>query len=113
MPCLDDNGFILWDSHVIIAYLINKYVENDTPLYPKDLKIRSKINQRNHFDTGVLFAKLRELIVSKISFKAENTLATQKLGFLIPIKYRVYFFSKYLQIQFCIRIIQRSGQIMA
>lgn len=50
---------------MIIAYLINKYVQNDTPLYPKDLKMRSRIDQRNHFDTGVLFAKLRELFVSK------------------------------------------------
>ncbi|XP_044735196.1 glutathione S-transferase 1-like [Chrysoperla carnea] len=73
VPCLDDNGFILWDSHVIIAYLINKYIENDTPLYPKDLKIRSKIDQRNHFDSGVLFAKLRELFIP-VWFKGSKEL---------------------------------------
>lgn len=36
IPSLGDNGLILWDSHVINTYLVNKYVKYQ-PLYPEDL----------------------------------------------------------------------------
>lgn len=59
MPTLDDNGKIIWDSHAICIYLIEKYAKDDL-LYPaKDSYIRAKINQHLHFDTGVLFIKAR------------------------------------------------------
>ncbi|XP_015112058.1 glutathione S-transferase 1 isoform X2 [Diachasma alloeum] len=58
IPALDDNGDIIWDSHAIICYLVGKYGENDS-LYPKDLKKRALIDQRLHFDSGILFAILR------------------------------------------------------
>lgn len=59
VPTLDDNGKIIWDSHAICTYLIEKYAKDDS-LYPaKDTYIRAKINQHLHFDTGVLFIKAR------------------------------------------------------
>lgn len=58
VPTLDDNGRIIWDSHAISTYLIEKYAKDDS-LYPKDLYVRARINQRLHFDTGVLFVKAR------------------------------------------------------
>lgn len=59
VPTLDDNGKIIWDSHAICVYLIEKYAKDDL-LYPaKDSYIRAKINQHLHFDTGVLFIKAR------------------------------------------------------
>lgn len=58
VPTLDDNGLVLWDSHAISAYLVDKYAENDC-LYPKDLNMRAKINQRLYFDSSVFFAALR------------------------------------------------------
>lgn len=58
VPTLDDNGLVLWDSHAISAYLIDKYAPNDA-LYPKDLATRAKITQRLHFDSSVFFAALR------------------------------------------------------
>lgn len=58
VPTLDDNGRIIWDSHAICIYLIEKYAKDDS-LYPKDLYTRARINQRLHFDTGVLFTKTR------------------------------------------------------
>lgn len=54
VPTLDDNGFIVWESHAICAYLIDKYAKDDQ-LYPKDLKLRAKCNQRLFFDTAKLF----------------------------------------------------------
>lgn len=59
VPTLDDNGKIIWDSHAICTYLIEKYAKDDS-LYPtKDSYVRAKINQHLHFDTGVLFIKAR------------------------------------------------------
>lgn len=57
LPTLIDDDFILWDSHAISTYLIEKYAPNDR-LYPKDVQQRARVNQRLHFDSGVLFAPL-------------------------------------------------------
>lgn len=57
IPTLDDNGFILWDSHAIMQYLVEKYAKNDS-LYPKDLWTRAKINQFLQFDNEYLFVTL-------------------------------------------------------
>ncbi|CAD7083103.1 unnamed protein product [Hermetia illucens] len=68
VPTLDDNGKIAWDSHAIATYLIGKYGKNDE-LYPKDLYLRARIDQRLHFDTGVLFPILREIIHELVYMK--------------------------------------------
>ncbi|XP_051161796.1 glutathione S-transferase 1-like [Leptopilina boulardi] len=60
IPTLDDNGFILCDSHAIMVYLVQKYAKNDS-LYPKDLQTRSIIDQFLHFETGYLFGTMRAL----------------------------------------------------
>ncbi|XP_063973219.1 glutathione S-transferase 1-1-like [Diachasmimorpha longicaudata] len=60
VPTLDDNGDIIWDSHAIMSYLVGKYGKNDD-LYPKDLTKRALVDQRLHFDSGILFALLRQI----------------------------------------------------
>ncbi|GJQ67931.1 hypothetical protein Trydic_g16689 [Trypoxylus dichotomus] len=60
IPLLDDDGFILWDSHAINVYLISKYAKDST-LYPEDIHKRAIIDQRLHFDSGVAFAVLRRI----------------------------------------------------
>lgn len=57
LPTLDDNGDVMWDSHAIVTYLIDKYAPND-PLYPTDPYQRALINQRLFFDAGVLYPSL-------------------------------------------------------
>lgn len=64
---MDDNGLIIWDSHAICTYLIDKYGKNDH-LYPKDIYVRARINQRLYFNVGVAFASFRP-IVEAIFFK--------------------------------------------
>lgn len=60
---VDDDGFTIWDSHAIMIYLVSKYAKDDS-LYPTDLKKRALIDQRLHFESGVVFAYLRRIAVS-------------------------------------------------
>lgn len=60
MPTLDDQGFVIWDSQAICAYLVDKYAKDDK-LYPKDLQLRAKCNQRLFFNAASLFVRVRDL----------------------------------------------------
>ncbi|KAI7815617.1 glutathione S-transferase [Rhyzopertha dominica] len=61
VPTLQEGGFAIWDSHVINAYLVGKYGKDDS-LYPKDLQKRAIIDQRLHFDSGILFPRIAAII---------------------------------------------------
>jgi len=43
VPVLDDEGFVLTESSAILKYLADKV---NSPLYPKDLKQRARVNER-------------------------------------------------------------------
>ncbi|XP_036330481.1 glutathione S-transferase 1 isoform X1 [Rhagoletis pomonella] len=60
IPTLIDDGNVIYDSHAICGYLVDKYGKEDK-LYPKDLVKRAQVNARLHFDSGHLFARLRFL----------------------------------------------------
>mgnify|MGYP003348044489 CR=1 FL=1 len=57
LPILVDNGYISWNSHAIIAFLIGKY-GNDDDLYPREHIQRTVIDQRLHFNSDVISANL-------------------------------------------------------
>ncbi|XP_060645605.1 LOW QUALITY PROTEIN: uncharacterized protein LOC132784187 [Drosophila nasuta] len=59
IPTIVDNGFSLWESRVILTYLIDKYAKDDS-LYPKDDQKRAVVNQRLYFDLGTLHKALAE-----------------------------------------------------
>ncbi|GAB6025133.1 Glutathione S-transferase [Chamberlinius hualienensis] len=54
VPAMDDNGFTLWESRVIMAYLVQKYARDDS-LYPKEIQQRSQVDKMLYFDIGVLY----------------------------------------------------------
>ncbi|KAH8291241.1 hypothetical protein KR054_010038, partial [Drosophila jambulina] len=60
VPLLDDNGTLIWDSHAIVCFLVDKYAKSDE-LYPRDLVLRAQVNQRLYFDASVLFMALRNI----------------------------------------------------
>ncbi|CAH0590468.1 unnamed protein product [Chrysodeixis includens] len=60
VPTLDDCGFILWESRAIACYLADKYGKDDQ-FYPKDLKKRAIVNQRQQFDGCSLYVKIRAI----------------------------------------------------
>lgn len=43
VPTLDDDGFVLTESSAILKYLAEKV---NSPLYPKELKARARVNER-------------------------------------------------------------------
>lgn len=66
VPTLVDGDFVLWDSHAIATFLINKYGKDDS-LYPADIYRRAKIDQRLHYESSILYSVGRNIVVS-ISF---------------------------------------------
>ncbi|XP_050308796.1 glutathione S-transferase 1-like [Anthonomus grandis grandis] len=61
IPTLIDNGFVTWDSHAIISFLVGKY-GNDDELYSKDVMERALIDQRLHFDSSVVGNFIRTVL---------------------------------------------------
>ncbi|KAJ6647179.1 Glutathione S-transferase 1 [Pseudolycoriella hygida] len=80
VPTIDDNGVIIYDSHVICGYLVDKYAKDDS-LYPKDLLKRAQVDARLHFDTGFLFARTR-FIFEPIFFFGESEAPKYKIEYL-------------------------------
>ncbi|KAJ8951397.1 hypothetical protein NQ317_012232 [Molorchus minor] len=59
IPAINDDGFILYDSHAIIKYLANQYGKDDS-LCPKDPKKEAIVNQRLFFDATYLFPRFAD-----------------------------------------------------
>lgn len=77
IPAMDDNGFVLTDSHAINCYLVDKYAKDES-LYPKDLQKRSLINQCLYFDAGTLFTNAKN-IVKPIFQQRTNTVSKENM----------------------------------
>jgi len=45
MPCIDDDGFVLYESKAICHYLASKYLNQGTPLLPTELKANALFHQ--------------------------------------------------------------------
>ncbi|XP_065088159.1 glutathione S-transferase 1-like [Ochlerotatus camptorhynchus] len=58
VPTITDAGVPVYDSHAILVYLVSKYGKDDS-LYPKDLVTQARINAWLHFDSSILFPRLR------------------------------------------------------
>lgn len=92
IPTLDDNGLVIWDSHTICAYLADKYGKNDS-IYPKDLALRAKVNQRLFFDAGSLFVRLRDCTFP-ILFKRATEISPEKID---NIRYSLNILERFLE----------------
>ncbi|KAH8284975.1 hypothetical protein KR054_003346 [Drosophila jambulina] len=62
---VDTDGEVYVDSHAIVCFLVAKYAQNDQ-LYPKDLKRRAHIDHRMHYENGVLFQVIKDIVARNI-----------------------------------------------
>ncbi|KAI1287356.1 Glutathione S-transferase 1, isoform C [Halotydeus destructor] len=77
VPTLIDRGLILYDSHAITTYLVDKY-GSDRSLYPKDIALRSKVNNCLFFDTGSMYPALLAVVTPPIHYGSEIKPETMK-----------------------------------
>jgi len=84
VPTLEDDGHFIWDSHAIIAYLVSKYADSDA-LYPKDLLQRAVVDQRLHFESGVVFANGIRSISKPVIFFGQTKVPKERYDAIIEI----------------------------
>ncbi|XP_055859301.1 glutathione S-transferase 1-like [Episyrphus balteatus] len=91
IPVLDDNGVVITDSHVICAYLADKYSKNDN-LFPKELVARNNVMTRLYYDCGHLFPRLRMAVEPVFYFGKKG----------IPLETIEYITKAYDGLEFCL-----------
>lgn len=94
VPLLEDDGFVLADSHAIMTYLTSKYGDTQQELYPKDVAARAIVDQRLYFDASILFPRLRSVIYSVVKYKAPGATDEQ----IADIVESYYIADKYLEV---------------
>ncbi len=65
IPCLVDDDFCMNESRAIMGYLSNQY-DKDGNLYPKDPKIRARVDQRLYFEMGIFYKAFSDLVYPKL-----------------------------------------------
>lgn len=81
VPVVNDNDFVIWESHAINAYLVSVYGKNDD-LYPRDPKKRAIVNQRLHFDNGILFPHIVSIIKPVMAKVRRNVIEEERKAVL-------------------------------
>ncbi|XP_064542961.1 glutathione S-transferase 1-like [Drosophila montana] len=78
VPLLEDEAAYIWDSHAIMAYLVGKYAANDA-LYPTDCRQRAIVDQRLHFDSGLMFTGALRPITRSVLFLGETAIEQSRI----------------------------------
>ncbi|XP_056649156.1 glutathione S-transferase 1-like isoform X4 [Diorhabda sublineata] len=63
VPTLKDDECVIYDSHAINIYLIEKYQQN-TDLYPRDAAKRAIVHQRLFLEAGIIFPRNADIVRS-------------------------------------------------
>lgn len=71
VPMIDDEGFILWESHTIMRYLAKKH-DAQGRVFPKDIQVQAKIEQWHDWYNTVFWPPMRNLFWGYIRTPQEN-----------------------------------------
>ncbi|XP_034250380.1 glutathione S-transferase 1-like [Thrips palmi] len=93
IPTMDDDGYILTESRAIMCYLVDKFGEDDDPLFPKDPQLRNRILERMLFDVGCLSQRCYDYYNREWIF-GDGDLDESKLA---PLTEAMGFLDKYLE----------------
>ena len=101
VPAIDDNGFKVFESAVIIKYLADK---NNSSLYPKDLQKRTIVDQWIDFANLHVATALNRITFNRLLYKAFNAEKDERslndgikfLGQFLPIVEKQLKENKYL-----------------
>jgi len=78
VPAIDDNGFILYESHAIMRYLVNKYHMDDA-WYPADPTDRARIDQLLDWHHKYLRSGSSQLMFSTQFAKALGVMTDEQI----------------------------------
>ncbi|CRL04184.1 CLUMA_CG017291, isoform A [Clunio marinus] len=77
VPALVDNDTKIFDSNAIAIYLVEKFAKDDS-LYPKDLKLRTKVHERLFYIASYLFPRGYQIFF-RVFFGPETEIAEYKI----------------------------------
>ncbi|KZP13882.1 thioredoxin-like protein [Athelia psychrophila] len=66
VPCIDDDGFQLYESRAIGRYLAAKYADQGTALLPTELKARALFEQAASVETANFDSKAYDLVAETV-----------------------------------------------
>ncbi|KAK2814348.1 hypothetical protein FQN49_008213 [Arthroderma sp. PD_2] len=66
IPCLDDDGFVLYESRAICHYIVTKYASQGTVLVPKELKANALYAQGLSLEVGNFDSAAAPLVYEKL-----------------------------------------------
>jgi glutathione S-transferase len=76
VPALVDGDTKIFDSNAIAIYMVEKYAKDDS-LYPKDLALRTKVNERLFYVASYMFPRGFQIIVP-VLFGGETEISKDK-----------------------------------
>jgi glutathione S-transferase len=68
VPTISDDGFALWESNVIVRYLVAKH----GTLYPEDLRERADADRWMDWQLGTLWASMRPVFIGLVRTPTEE-----------------------------------------
>ncbi len=70
VPTIDDDGFVLWESHAIVRYLAAKHAAGS--LWPHDLRTRAEADKWMDWSNTIFWPAIRALFMGLIRTPAER-----------------------------------------